>query len=501
MKKAMRTISALIAGAVIALSSSVTVCAEEGYTYNYDWWGDIQYSPDAYRTLGVFGARELGLDTALKSPEGLFVWGSTVYLCDTGNNRVLELERTASDRLELVREITGFQGGDTGINTFSGPTDVAVTEDGFLFICDKNNNRILKLDMELNYVTEFTKPDDSNFEQDMSFLPSKLTIDSAGRVYCTATNVNKGLIKYEADGTFSGFVGATKVIYDWTDYVWKKLATKEQRAQMESFVPTEYDNLYMDEDGFIYACTTNVNETDLDNGTAQPVRRLNLMGNDILIRNGNWYIIGDIYWDEGGGYEGPSLFTDVTALENDSYACLDKVRGRIFAYDSQGRMLYAFGGNGNMDGYFRQPVALDHMGRDLLVLDSLDCSITLFTPTRFGSLIYDAIDQFQEGEYTKSGETWEEVLSLNGNYDLAYIGIGRSLLRQEKYHEAMDYFYLKLDVDNYSNAFKQYRKEWVEDHIGVIILVVFLVLCGPLIIGRLKSIRREIDTAEIFMRH
>jgi len=500
MKKRMKRIAALAAAAVMAALPSISVCAEEGYTYNYDWWGDVQYSPDAYRVVGVFGKGEMGLDTDLKAPEGLFVKGSTVYLCDTGNNRVLELERVDADSLELKREITGFTGGDTDNRTFAGPTDVAVDEEGYLYICDQNNNRILKLDQDLNLILEFLKPLDSNFDQDISFLPDKITVDTAGRVYCVATNVNKGLIKYEPDGVFSGFVGASKVIYDWTDYIWKQLATKEQRAQMESFVPTEYDNVYMDEEGFIYACTTNVTELEVDNDTAEPVRRLNLMGNDILIRNGNFPVIGDIWWGSGGGYDGISKFIDVTGLENNSYACLDKVRGRIFAYDSQGRMLYAFGGNGNLDGYFRDPVAIEHMGRDLLVLDGTDRSITLFTPTHFGTLVFDAIDQFQSGNYTLSGETWEEALTLNGNYDLAYIGIGRSLLRQERYKEAMDYFSLKLDVDNYSNAFKQYRKEWVEDHIVIIILVIFLVMCVPLAVGKVKAIKHEIDIADIFRR-
>ena len=59
-------------------------------------------------------------------------------------------------------------------------------------------------------------------------------------------------------------------------------------------------------------------------------------------------------------------------------------------------------------------------------------------------------------------------MALDGNYDLAYIGIGRSLLRQKQYKEAMDYFELKYDEDNYSRAYKQYRKEWVEAvHIAV----------------------------------
>lgn len=497
MKKAIKILSILAASVLLAAVPSHTSRAEEGYTYNYDWWGDVQYSPDAYGVAGVFTAVELGLDSGLKAPENLFVHGSMIYICDTGNNRILELERTATDKLKVSRIIESFRGGD-GNNTFNTPTDVYVSDDGYIYICDKNNERILKLDMKLNYVMEFVKPEDATFDQSMAFYPNKLTVDSAGRVYCIAQNVNKGLIKYEADGTYSGFVGATKVTFDWTDYVWKRLSTQAQRAQMESFVPTEYDNLYMDQEGFIYVCTSNVSENDLRNKKADPIRRLNLMGNNILVQNGNYPVIGDLYFDAGGGYKGSSLFTDITAMDNDIYVALDKVRGRLFSYDSQGRLLYAFGGMGNMDGYFRRPVALDHMGRDLLVLDSLDCSLTLFVPTTFGELIYNAMDQFQAGQYDESGKTWEEVLSYNGNYDLAYIGIGRSLLRQERYEEAMEYFDLKWDQKNYSQAFRQYRKEWVEEHILILIIVFFLVLCVPLAIGKIKKIRLEIDNADIF---
>ena len=87
---------------------------------------------------------------------------------------------------------------------------------------------------------------------------------------------------------------------------------------------------------------------------------------------------------------------------------------------------------------------------------------------------------------------------MNGNFDLAYIGIGRSLLRQERYQEAMEYFTLKWDGDNYSKAFKQDRKEWVEEHILWLIAGFFLVLCVPLAIGKVKAIKHEIDIADIF---
>lgn len=499
MKRFVKRIGAFVAACLILVMSMPieAQAAEVGYTYTFDYWGDVQYSPDAYQVAAVYTAAELGLDKKFMTPQGMFVYEDLIYICDTGNNRILELKRTSKETIELVRVISEIKG--TEVTTFNTPTDISVCEDYF-YIADKENARIIKTDKDLNFIMEFVKPVDETFDQEMRFLPSKISIDTAGRVYCVATNVNKGLIKYEADGSFSGFVGATPVTYSFSDYVWKKLATKEQRAQMVNFVPTEYDNLYMDREGFIYVCTTHVVEAELDTGAADPIRRLNMMGSDILIRNGNWEIIGDIHWGDGGGYKGSSLITDITSFENDAYVGLDKTRGRLFGYDDQGRLLFAFGGNGHEDGYFRLPSAIEHMGYDLLVLDQLDCSITLFTPTEYGQMIYDAMDLFQDGEYEASGETWQKVIDLNGNYDLAYIGIGRALLRQEEYHEAMDYFKLKWDDDNYSKAFKQYRKEWVEENIVAIVAVLIIVIVLPLAIGKIKKIKWEIDTADIFKR-
>ena len=185
-------------------------------------------------------------------------------------------------------------------------------------------------------------------------------------------------------------------------------------------------------------------------------------------------------------------------MDNDVYVCMDQKRGRLFGYDDQGRMMFACGGPGNMNGYFKRGSAVDHRGYDLLVLDGQDCSITVMKPTEFGNLVYDAMYQFDQGEYEKSGELWQEVMKLNGNYDLAYIGIGRALLRQEEYEEALDYFELKYDDDNYSIAFKQYRKDWVEEHILIIVIVLLVVFLVPLSIGKIRDIKQEIDTADIF---
>ena len=325
----------------------------------------------------MFTSSELGLDVKMKSPEGMYAYGDLLYVCDTGNNRIIELKRISSEKFDVLRIIDSFSGDANG--TFNAPTDIAISEEGNFFIADRGNGRILKLDPDFNLILTFDKPVDNTLDPSITFQPNKIVIDTAERVYCIATGINKGLIKYEADGTFSGFVGATKVTYDFLDYLWKKFATQAQRAQMEDFVPTEYDNIYMDHEGFIYACTGAVDREELRNDKADAVRKINLMGNDILVRNGDWGIYGDIHMGSGGGYEGPSYFSDVTVFPNDIFVCLDRNRGRCFGYDDQGHLVFAFGGNGNMDGFFRRPVAIEHYGQDLYTMRSMSL-IRVITP-------------------------------------------------------------------------------------------------------------------------
>lgn len=497
-KRTWNRLAVILSGLVLSVSMASEVKAEDRYTYNYDFWQVAQESPDVYEVAGVFTSKDMGLDVMLKSPQGLFVQENFIYICDTGNNRILELKRIGRDQLELVRIIEQFH-ADGVENTFSGPADIAVSEEGNLYIADRNRGRIVMLSPDLDYIRSYTKPEDATFDQSLDFLPDKISIDTAGRVYCVATNVNKGLIKYEKEGKFSGFIGATKVRYNFIDYVWKRIATKRQRAAMESFVPTEYDNVYMDQEGFLYVSTCNTSPAGLMDGSEHPVRKLNMMGDDIMIRNGNNIpVIGDLDFGSGGGMGGPSRLCDVTVMDNDVFTVLDETRGRLFSYDDQGRLLYAFGGIGNMDGYFKTPVAMDHQGHDLLVLDSQDNSVTIFTPTAYGQDIFLAIEQFQAGEYEASGASWKRVMNVNGNYELAYIGIGRSLLRQKKYKESLEYFKCKWDEDNYSKAFKEYRKEWVEDHIVWIAAGILALFIVPLILHHIGEIRNEINTSELF---
>ena len=485
--------------ALLAIACAAAQAAEDGfssvYTYNYDYWGEVRESPNAYRADQVVFSATLDLEKPMLRPQSLFAQGNDLYVVDTGNNRILQLRR-GDGGFSLTRIIDQVNGAEPA--GFDAPGDVFVDEKGSIYVADTNHNRVVLMDRDLNLVREYVKPEDSTFEQNLSFLPSKVVADVAGRVYALATNVNKGLVKYEADGTFTGFIGANQVTYDLWNYIWKTyFMTKEQRSQQAAFVPTEYQNVYIDHDGFIYATNIAFSEYDLLWDGAKPIRRLNAVGGDILIKNDRYPPIGDLDWVEGSNDHGPSKLYDITVLDNDMYMVIDHTRGRIFGYDPQGIMLWAFGMSGvSAEGAFNSAVSIEHIGKDLIVLDELDCSVTVFTPTEYGNLIYQASEEYLDGKYEKSAETWKKVLQLNANYNLAFIGIGRAEMRAENYKEAMDLFKMAHDRDNYGRAFRYYRKEWVEQNIWWVVVIILVLVAFFTVRKTIRKVKWEVEAYE-----
>lgn len=566
--KITKRLLALVGAVLILMPVAMAYAANDGshssYTYNYDYWGEIRESPDAYRVDQMIYSSTLGLEVPMSSPQSLFVLDSFLYVVDRGNNRILELERVGTEFVlsrifdhavvpadkreeflegrsgDLMRNDDGSVYLDEegccylsasadgtnatkiltpdGITTFNAPNDVAVREDTdengvthrYIYVADTSNNRVLMFDADtLEYCKQYLKPSDSTFDQSQSFLPNKIVVDTSGRVFVLATNVNKGLVKFEANATFTGFIGANQVVYNMWEYIWKTFfTTKEQRAQQASFVPTEYRNIYIDKDGFIYATNTSFSEYDLLYDNAKPIRRLNAVGTDILIKNDRYPPIGDLNWVEQSSDHGPSKLYDITVLDNDMYIAIDQTRGRVFGYDPQGIMLWAFGRGGiSSEGSFTRAVSIEHMGYDLIVLDELDCSLTVFTPTDYGNLIYKASEEYLKGDYYGSADTWNEVRQLNANYNLAIIGIGRAEMREAAtksdvsermalYQSAMDHFKMAHDRDNYGRAFRYYRKDWVEQNIWWILIIVVALLLIPVIKGAIRKVKGEVAAYE-----
>ena len=455
------------------------------YTYNYDFWFEQVASPDAYRVGAYILGTTLGIDH-FRDPQGLFIRDNRIYICDSGNNRIVKLEARENGEHIVSAVVTSVIINSTE-SRFNYPMDIFENRNGDLYIADTNNNRVLIIDNNWKFKSVIVKPEDESMGEFTDFLPTKLIVDFANRLFIQARNVNKGLMEFDNRGEFSGYMGANKVDVNPIDYIWKLLATQAQRERMDLFIPTEYSNLAIDNDGFVYV-TNSAGQTD-------PVRRLNAMGQDILIRNGYEDLVGDVVFGNAGGISGRSRFIDVTAFNNDSYACFDRTRGRIFLYDFQGNLLYAFGGIGNREGSFIQPVAIDKAGDSLYALDSRTAALTRFDLTIYGALINRALNEYRSGRYETSAAVWEEVLKMNGNYDLAYIGIGRAALRQGEYQKAMKYFKLKHYREGYGKAFQLYRKQWMEQNLWKILLILGILIFLPSAVKFSVKLAREIKEA------
>jgi tetratricopeptide (TPR) repeat protein len=103
-----------------------------------------------------------------------------------------------------------------------------------------------------------------------------------------------------------------------------------------------------------------------------------------------------------------------------------------------------------------------------------------------------ALAEYSAGRYESSAEIWEQVLKLNGNFELARIGIGRAALRQGEFRKAMHYFRLGHFRSGYSRAFFLYRKQWMEENLFRLLLVLAVVIIVPLLVKGVIKIRKEI---------
>ncbi len=394
---------------------------------------------------------------------------------------------------------------DPSVDNLNAPEGVFVTADGTLYIADTGGERIVKMQMPENVekwrlasyevVETITKPQSSILTDDFVFKPTSLVLDAAGRLYINIKNVNSGIMQLSADGEFMGYYGAQKVTGSVFQWFLQLFQTDEQRARTVRTVPRVYNNIAIDSKNFVWITANSMENTDMfahiesgDTATA-PVKRLNPSGDDVLVRNGIWAPAGDVVEN----MDDVSSIVDV-AIKGDTgvYTLVDDKNNKLFTYDSEGNLLYAFGGSGSQLGVFTLISAAVYQGTDLLVLDKTTGNITRFKQTAYAEQIEIALDADAAREYEKSEAAWQYVQKLNSNFDLAYIGLAKSYMRsaaqtegneaKELYQKAMEYYKLARDTEGYSKAFKDYRSLYVRDNL-LIVLAVPVVICVALYFG------------------
>ena len=447
-------------------------------TYNYTYWEDIALTPAAYVPTGTVTGLSAGT-TNFSEPQDLCVApDGLVYVADTKNNRIVVLNEAMT---ETVRVIDSFS-RDGGQDSFDAPTGVCVSEHMELYIADSNHKRVVVLTPEGDFIKIVDNPQSEILEDDFDFIPLKVTVDYADRVYVIAKNAFEGILVFESDGQFTGYFGTIDVKITLWEKFWKRLASKEERSKQQLYIPTEFTGIDIDDDGFVYA-------SNIDSDGVQGVRRLNPKGEDVIQKGENENLGGDLIVGMYGTYAGPSEFTDVTYRGKGIYSLLDRKRGRIFTYDREGNLLYIFGGLGSQEGTFNTPIAIEAIGDQIIVLDAYNNSIVKFGETEYGNLINDAVGLRYDGDETQAIAKWQKVLKLDENNELANTGIGKAYLTAGDNKAAMKYLELGMNRKYYSIAWKRYRNEILIENINIIMTVIIILIALNIVYKKLLKQR------------
>lgn len=457
----------LLGLAVMFTTVGETVRAEElPYdTYNYNYREYIVMTPAAYVPSGSVTGQDLGI-TSFNEPQDICkAPNGEIYIADTKNNRIVVLNR---DMTEAVRIIDSFtrDGVEDGFKT---PNGVCVSSNNQIYVADTDNKRIVVLTPEGEFVKIIDNPQSEILEEGFDFIPLKVTVDYADRVYCIAKNAFEGILVFENTGDFTGYFGTIEVKITLWEKFWKRLASKEERAKQQLYIPTEFTGIDIDSDGFVYA-------SNIDSAGIQGVRRLNPRGEDVIQKGENENLGGDLQFGVYGDYGGASEFIDVVYRGRGIYSLLDRKRGRIFTYDKEGNLLYIFGGLGSQQGTFTTPVAIEAIDDQIIVLDAYQNAVLIFAETEYGSLINDAVGLRYDGDEAQAIEKWEAVLRLDENNELANTGMGKAYLTAGDNKKAMEYLELGMNRKYYSIAYKRYRNEILTQNMNVIMTVIIVLI-------------------------
>lgn len=467
-------------------------------TYTNAISGEPLYSPDAYIPINTYNSSYMGLDKALSDPYDLFVDGDmNVYISDVGTNSVVVLDRYYKHKFTL----STFTNEIGAPDSFSSPRGVFVTdnkvdalgnvvEEGKIFICDTQNYRIVVFSRSGEFLYVLDAPESELFDENSIYYPIAVAVDKFGRIFVVSSQTTQGIIVLTSDGTFTGFIGAPTVSISLWQIIWRRFQTDAQKKLSSTFVPVTFNNITVDEDGFVYATSDKIEQGKIDSairaksiaGADSPVKKLNAAGDEIMNRNGFFPPVGEISYEtsstDPNDITGVSTIGDVALGEAQTWSITDTKRSKIYTYDAQGHLLFAFGDRGSLQlGNIGTLKAIAYQGDKLLALDSGSAkSITVYERTEYGNILINAVSDQLNRNYDAAQENWTEILKRNSNFDAAYIGIGQALYRDAKYEAAMEYFEAAYDTENWSLAYSELRKLNIEK-IFFLIPIVIVAIC------------------------
>ncbi len=420
---------AAIAATMLLMLQTAASCMSTSYTYFETINRNYERSQDAYVPSGIY------MHLGLKDASDLFVLGSTLYIADTGNKRILVLDKD-------TEEVTVI-----GEGILSEPTGVAADSQGRIYVADYANKEAYRFSKNGELEFTFTKPTSPNFGKG-SYNPKKIAPTDDGGVYIVSEGSTAGILLISGNGLFLGYFASNNVQMSLFERIRDIFLTDSQKAGFIRRTPPSFGNILRAEDGLVY--TTNLGQFT-DGIKKLSIAGLNMLENRIILNE-------------------PA---DLCVSVDGRMMVLDN-RGSIYELTADGVLICAYAGSSDKTdtiGLFELATGLgtDHDG-NVYVLDSVKNYIQVFSPTTFMAGIHKALNDYNDGNYDESLTVFKDVLRLNDVSFLAHYYTGKNYLQKADYDSAINHFKIANARGSYSDAYWEIRNIWLQKYLGYIIV-------------------------------
>lgn len=433
--------------------------------------GGLVNTSTAYEGLLVF-------NPGVTSPSDIFMDENDIlYIADKGNGRVLIYNHETKGTKEIGKGI------------LNGPTGVCVSNSGDIYVADPTLEKAFIFSQEGELLLEIGRPTDplygvdeideeGNVKKATQYKPSKISVDSAENIYIVSEGNSNGIIqmklnrnedgsfvsKNEKDGPydFLGYFGPSPVKKTFAMKFAELFMTEEQKEANQPKAINS-SNLTIDNRNTVYSV--------LEFETGVSIKKFN--GNGVNILNGNAFYT-------------PS-YQDICVDENGFIYTIDNEEdGVISVIDPEGNLLFKFGntikstdGGAMSRGQFGKAsgICVDSKG-NIWAADLDTNSIQVFMRTQYANTVMNALLNYNQGNYERAVDLYNEVLEMNSSFVQAYVGLGKIAQRNQQYKEALEYFEIADYKAGYSEVYWELRDDWLSKNLlwamGLIIILLML---------------------------
>ena len=436
----------------------------ESYAYGTD--RQPYYIQSLYAPVEIIGQNlyvdnhdEMTVVKGLANPSDIFIDDNNfLYVCDRDNHRVVKIDAKGT----LYQT---FGVSEDSAQCIKTPEGVFVTENGDVYVADSGSACIQVFDQSGAMLRNISAPDDVRLRNIM-FVPVNVAVDVRGFIYVVLKGGNEGLLALNPKGVFQGFVGRNKTELSIGERIKRIFFTEEQVRTSSNKVAASVSGVAIGQDGYIYTCTRNVKEGQ--------IKKFNARGEDLFL-NKNMQMLIPNTLDK-------PIDSSVAALcvaANGMIYAVDRNNGMVLIYDSNGAVITVFGAkltnNDRRIGVFSEPCGIA-VGQDgmLYVLDRNYNGIHVFKPTPFMKNIMQATELYNDGQYLEAQPLWNNILKSNVNVFKANLGLGKIAYVNKDWNESMRQMKIAYNQQYYSDALWQYRAQWVQKNASAILLAVMI---------------------------